>query len=76
MFAQESRAFFEKVMKRTTGFQRLLFLRNVLDPEYVDVVTEWDSQDDFMKFVSEVHPKQPAFSVPHTVLERYLYESI
>ena len=75
-FVQESRSFFEKQMKRAVGFHRLLFLRNILDPEYVDVVTEWDDRKAFMEFISDTHTWHSPFSVPHEVRERYLYESI
>lgn len=74
-FCKESRSFYEVKMKRAKGFVRLLFLRNLVDREFVDVLTEWTSKSAFMRFLRS-HPQQPSFSVPHEVLERYLFETL
>ncbi len=70
-----SRDFYENKLNRSRGFVKLTFLRNILDPEYVDVVTEWRTQADFLRFIDK-NAEQPAFRIPYQVLERYLYETI
>ena len=74
-FIRESRAFFADRFRAANGFKKVTFLRNVLDPVFIDVVTEWDSRNHFLGFV-RAHPKQPTWSVRVDVLERFLYESI
>ena len=70
-FCHESRAFFDAKLKQSPGFVRLRFLRNLLSPEYVDVVTEWRSEGDFIAFLRK-NPVQPALLSPHKVLDRFL----
>lgn len=74
-FKQESSRYFSAKMRQAPGFIRLLFLRNVLDPEFIDVVTEWSSWRVFMDFIRR-YPHSPPLTVKHEILDRYLFESI
>jgi len=74
-FRKESERFYLNRLGRAKGFLGLMFLRNVLDPEYVDVVTQWNNSNAFERFIQK-HPHQPKFTIPHEVLDRFLYETI
>ncbi|HLC53263.1 MAG TPA: hypothetical protein VJK03_01850 [Candidatus Nanoarchaeia archaeon] len=62
-------------MEQTRNFKGLMFLRNILDPSFIDVITEWKNKDAFMEFIRK-NPEQPVFTAPYEVLERYLYETM
>lgn len=73
-FVHESSEAYRPGLACTPGFRRLLFLRHVADPEYLDVLTEWDNVAAFLAHARMVG--FPALRTPHEVRERFLYETL
>ena len=74
-FAEESSRYYEEIIKTVKGFHGALFLRNTKDIEHVDVLTVWDSADDFARYLS-LRAINLRFSFPHKVFASNLYESL
>lgn len=72
-FVRESREWFRQHLAQAAGFRRLLFLRHVTQPEYVDVLTEWQDQ---ASFLAAARHGPPTLRTPHRVLDRFIYETI
>lgn len=76
-FLKESKAFYLKKFKSAPGFKQVKFLRNIQQQEFIDVLTEWKTKENFYNFIQQ-HQKAGTlqYSVPVEVLERYLYEEL
>lgn len=76
-FIKESKQYYAGKFKSAKGFKAIKFLHNLLDPEYIDVLTEWKTKQDFYNFINQ-HQQQGVvkFSVPVLTKERFLYETI
>lgn len=72
-FVRESRKVYRPQLVRAPGFRRLLFLRHVTDPEFLDVFTEWENQAAFLRHAAQ---RGPVLRTPHEVRERFLCETI
>lgn len=77
IFLQESKKYYFEKFKKAKGFKGIKFLKNILDKEFIDVLTEWESKQDLFDFINK-HQKEGVikFSVPVEVLDRFLYESL
>ncbi len=63
-FVEESKKFYSVLFKKAKGFVGINFLRNILDTEFIDVVTEWKTKEAFLEFVSTLQKGEtPEFSV-------------
>ena len=76
-FLEESKKYYLEKFKKAEGFKEIKFLKNILDKEFIDVLTEWKTKQDFFDFIN-MHQKDGVikFSVPVEVLERYMYETV
>ena len=76
-FMKESKQFYLKKFKAAQGFKQVKFLRNIQQPEFIDILTSWNTKEDFYNFIQQ-HQKEGTlkYSIPIEVLERYLYEEL
>ena len=76
-FLKESKSFYLKKFRAAKGFKQVKFLRNIQQPEFIDVMTKWKTKEDFYNFIKE-HQKEGTlkYTIPVEVLERYLYEEL
>ena len=76
-FLKESGQFYLQKFRKAPGFKQAKFLRNIQQQEFIDVMTEWKTKEDFFSFIQQ-HQQEGAlqYSVPVEVLERYLYEEL
>lgn len=76
-FIKESNQYYKDKFKAAKGFKTIKFLHNILEPEFIDVQTEWTSKQDFWNFINQ-HQQRGVikFSVPVLTKERFLYETM
>ena len=76
-FLEESKQHYFNKFKKAKGFRDVKVLKNILDKQFVDVLTEWKTKQDFFNFINKYQKEGVMkFSVPVKVLERFMYESL
>jgi len=76
-FIQESKTFYFEKFKKAKGFRNVKFLRNILDKDFIDIMTEWESKEDFYDFINTYQKEGViTFSIPVETSDRFLYETI
>ena len=76
-FLEESKSYYSSKFKTAKGFRNIKFLKNILDKEFIDVITEWKTKQNFFDFVNKYQKEGVMkFSFPVEVLDRFLYDSL
>jgi heme-degrading monooxygenase HmoA len=76
-FVEESHKYYSDKFKGFNGFLSVKYLKNILDKQFIDIITEWKTKEDFLGFIKKYQKKGVIkFSVPVEVCERYLYEAV
>jgi heme-degrading monooxygenase HmoA len=74
-FVQESIRTTHASLTSAAGCRRVVFLRNLLDPTDLSVLTEWDTKTHFLSYIRR-HPAPVPLVTPNTIGPRLLYESL